>query len=363
MTAHQLTQTESGSYRCAACQQSWKREPSSDCPGVKVYGWGAWGEELLTKKQMNDAGFQTGKQLPTPAGVVRRDDSPGGWMWLYARDSGVPKKVVSEAQKAALAKAAAKAREGWHCQRCGYPLGYYSARGNLCKGCQTEDMIQSDHDAESEWALQVLRQPDTVILDTETTGLTAGYNEIIQLAVIDLQGNVLIDTLIKPEHPERMFERGERGRSAHDIHGISAEALADAPTFPEVHAKLLEILRGKIVLIYNKSFDVGMLKAMREQHQLPSLAAEAWVDVMLPYSAWCGEWSSYWGNYRWQPLGGGHTALADCRAVLAVLHEMSRAADELKAADHLAPDYDLPWLPRIIGNGFIVPGEPIGIAE
>jgi len=50
------------------------------------------------------------------------------------------------------------------------------------------------------------------------------------------------------------------------------------------------------------------------------------------YSAWCGQWSSYWGDDTWQPLprtSGAHQAAADGLAVLALL---DRLAADLPAA-------------------------------
>lgn len=44
----------------------------------------------------------------------------------------------------------------------------------------------------------------------------------------------------------------------------------------------------------------------------------------MPYSDWYGDWNDYFGNYQWQPLGGGHRALGDVRAVLDRLREMAK---------------------------------------
>jgi hypothetical protein len=33
---------------------------------------------------------------------------------------------------------------------------------------------------------------------------------------------------------------------------------------------------------------------------------------------------TYHQSYKWQPLGGGHSALDDCRAALATLREMAQ---------------------------------------
>jgi len=78
VSEHQLETLEQ-SHRCIVCRQTWKNPPTSQCPGVIVYAWGKWPEHLLTKKQMGDAGFQTGKKLPPPAGLVRRAKSPAGF--------------------------------------------------------------------------------------------------------------------------------------------------------------------------------------------------------------------------------------------------------------------------------------------
>ena len=53
---------------------------------------------------------------------------------------------------------------------------------------------------------------DFVILDTETTGLNERA-EIVELSIIDKNGNTLFDRLIKP--------KGHIPRDAEQIHGIS----------------------------------------------------------------------------------------------------------------------------------------------
>lgn len=50
------------------------------------------------------------------------------------------------------------------------------------------------------WARERTANPATIFLDTETTGLGRDA-EIIDLGVVDMHGNVLIDTLIAPRSP------------------------------------------------------------------------------------------------------------------------------------------------------------------
>lgn len=180
------------------------------------------------------------------------------------------------------------------------------------------DDRQSDQDQARAWAAKLLAMPDLLILDTETTGLH-GSAEIVQIALIDVAGRVLIDTLVKPTRPIP--------RDASAIHGITDDKVAFAPTFADVAPQLRELLSGATVVIYNADFDVRLMEQSAQAHQLtieaPIFAGE-YQDAMEMYSQWCGQWSSYHGNYRWQRLpGGDHSALGDCRACLAVLKRMA----------------------------------------
>ena len=75
---------------------------------LPVFRWGKWPEHLLTKLQMDEAGYQTGKKLPPPAAKVSREKSPGGWMLLYDKNAGVPKRQLSEEVRAAAQERAKK---------------------------------------------------------------------------------------------------------------------------------------------------------------------------------------------------------------------------------------------------------------
>ncbi|MGF3140987.1 exonuclease domain-containing protein [Streptomyces diastaticus] len=208
------------------------------------------------------------------------------------------------------------------------------------------------------WAAVALVDPDVLVLDTETTGLDDDAR-IIELAVLNSRGEVLLDTLLDPGVPVP--------GDAAAIHGITTEALIGAPAFSDVLVQLTGLLDGKRCLIYNKWFDVGRLRHELTLHYLDRAAREAaeemsrtgtvagdvreravaeaakqaaaWLgamtfeDVMIPYSDWVGDWSDYWGNNRWQPLNGGHRAAEDCRAVLDCLRAMGRNyADEYATA-------------------------------
>ena len=294
---------------------------------LPTYRWGEWPEHLLTKKQMAEAGFQTGQRLPPPAAQVYRSKSPGGVMYLYDRNAGVPKKPITPEQRETLRKASEKSRASWYCTRCGQPTGNVDSRGRFYHVPKTPPglcLICEARESAIEWARDLLEKRNFVILDTETTGLSAGHDEIVQIAVIDHTGKTLLDTYVKPQHPERLTER-TNGRSASDINGITPEMLTSAPTWPEVAAQLWPLLVDKTLVIYNAQYDTAMICGDCRRHRIPVPDLADADCAMLMYAEFCGEWSTYYNSFKWQPLNGGHTALEDCHATLQVIREMAAA--------------------------------------
>jgi DNA polymerase-3 subunit epsilon len=179
--------------------------------------------------------------------------------------------------------------------------------------------MPSDRDQAAQWARTLLGRTDWCILDTETTGLRHDA-EIVQIAIIDPSGHVLLDTLIKPVRPIPW--------DATHIHGITNEQVADAPSFLAIAPQLREIIGGLRVVIYNADYDERLLQQSAlacgwKDYDLPIFSAD-YTDAMEPYSQWVGEWSIRNSNYRWQKLpSGDHTALGDARATLAIIKQMA----------------------------------------
>src|SRR5690348_17099395 len=99
------------------------------------------------------------------------------------------------------------------------------------------DLIRANVRHAKTLAKEILADPDTCVLDTETTGLVDG-SYICDIAVI-AKGTTLLNTLVNPgiHIPE--------GASA--IHGIYDRDVKDAPTFEDIWGDLEEILRNKRV--------------------------------------------------------------------------------------------------------------------
>jgi len=125
-----------------------------------------------------------------------------------------------------------------------------------------------------------------VYLDTETTGL--GENaEIIQIGIIDENGKVLIDTLVQCQN--------EIPFSATKIHGIEKEDLVNAPTWPEIHKEVCDILKdAEDVFIYNAEYDTRLLEQTTARYNLK-----------LPkFNSYCvmEEYAFFYNNEVWEKL-------------------------------------------------------------
>ncbi|MCU0463228.1 MAG: 3'-5' exonuclease [Anaerolineae bacterium] len=171
-----------------------------------------------------------------------------------------------------------------------------------------------------------------VVLDTETTGIGQDA-EIVQIAVIDSSGQTLLDTLVRPVRTIPA--------DASRIHGITDAMVADAPTFPALMPKLIELLTGQDIIVYNATFDRRMFHTSAEACGLPKTEWKTlarWHCAMEFYAELWGEWNEWHQSYRWQKLTAAiyqqgieidvraHSALGDCLMTLALIKKL--AADD-----------------------------------
>jgi DNA polymerase-3 subunit epsilon len=97
-----------------------------------------------------------------------------------------------------------------------------------------------------------------IIFDTETTGLDAEVDRIIELGGIELVNRFptgrTFHMYINPE-----------GRAIHAeakaVHGITEAQLADKPTFAEIAEQFLEFIDGAKLVAHNASFDIAFINS------------------------------------------------------------------------------------------------------
>ena len=185
--------------------------------------------------------------------------------------------------------------------------------------------------------LEMLQRRNWVVLDTETTGLH--YAEVIQIGVVDPDGNVLLDTLCRPLKPIPY--------DATRIHGITTEIANTGQSWPDVNAQLARILDGKDLIIYNASYDLEQLQNSDALHGLTSNWYQALNGIhcaMLWYAEYWGDWDDYHGNNRWQRLtnaihqqglreNAAHSALGDALMTRDLILHVAQVISQNDAAE------------------------------
>lgn len=216
--------------------------------------------------------------------------------------AAIPPEDKERSEKAKMARI-----KGLTCVRCGEVQTNYSQinKEKHCHKCEyaikCEEFLDSDQ---------------YIILDTETTGL--GWNdEIIELGILDMKGNVLYESMFKPNQ--------DIPREATSIHRITDDMVKDCPNFASEWEKIWDIIRDKTLLIYNSSFDTGMLYRTLEQHGIL-------LEDDFSFNSFCimKFYQNYQQDRRWTSLSNAcwemgvkieqnHRATDDCRMVLELI--------------------------------------------
>lgn len=97
---------------------------------------------------------------------------------------------------------------------------------------------------------------DYCVLDTETTGLSSYYDEVIEIAILKVRGNEIVDKysqLIKPQYEIDSFITL--------LTGITNEMVKDMPSIIDVKDEVIQFLGDDIIIGHNTSFDMRFLNA------------------------------------------------------------------------------------------------------
>jgi DNA polymerase III epsilon subunit-like protein len=98
-----------------------------------------------------------------------------------------------------------------------------------------------------------------VFLDTETTG-TRRFSEIIEICIVDEHSQTLFRSLVNPTT--------EIEPMASAVHGLTRRDVKDAPRYPEIHEGVMSYLRNRVIIAYNASFDIRLLKQTTDCYEL-----------------------------------------------------------------------------------------------
>ena len=132
-----------------------------------------------------------------------------------------------------------------------------------------------------------------VYLDTETTGLS-NSDEIVEIAIIDHDGAVIFDELIKPSK--------QIPRDAIAIHGIDNIMVDSAKRWPVLWPTIRSKMVSRAIGIYNANFDLRMMRQSLEVYNMPWREKLNSFDILEIYARFYGEWDPRKRAYRYQSL-------------------------------------------------------------
>jgi len=114
---------------------------------------------------------------------------------------------------------------------------------------------------------RVLNKSTFVVLDTETTGLSAKYNKVIEFGAVKVEHGAVsshFDMLINPEEP--------LPRKIVEITGITDDELKNQPTMKEALPKIMEFIGDAVLVTHNAKFDIAMLNAELKRYNYPTIS-------------------------------------------------------------------------------------------
>lgn len=183
-----------------------------------------------------------------------------------------------------------------------------------------------------------------VVLDTETTGLNAREDTLIEVAAAKVCGGEIIDTFSQLIDPARPISA-----KISQLTGITQDMVQGQPLLEAVLSDFREFVDDAILVAHNAEFDVGFLNQSAER-----IGMEAWTEpvvdtLSLARALYPGE-----KNYRLKTLTqkfgvqlvNHHRALADAEATAKVFVKMletchERKLDKLELLNQLQGQVDI----------------------
>jgi DNA polymerase-3 subunit epsilon len=162
-----------------------------------------------------------------------------------------------------------------------------------------------------------------VVVDTETTGLDAATDEILQIGAV----RIVDGTLLAGDSFERLVNPGrEIPKSSIRFHGITDDMVAHAPAIDEILHEFAEFAGDAVLIGHNIAFDLAFMNRTRRMEN-PAL------DTMLlsigAYPKRQGHSLDDLAAHFEEPVRDRHTALGDAeltaRIFLRMLPDLDRA--------------------------------------
>ena len=163
--------------------------------------------------------------------------------------------------------------------------------------------------------LRELSLDRVVCLDVETTGLDPRSDEVLQIALVRGNGEVLLSRYVRPEH-HSSWPLAQR------THDISPSMVEGCPSLASLKPEIEKIFEDvNLIVGYNVAFDLLFLQTAGISFGKASV-----FDVMREFAPVAGRWDADRQRYAWVSLAycaryygvplRAHDALGDAQATL-----------------------------------------------
>ena len=115
-----------------------------------------------------------------------------------------------------------------------------------------------------------------IILDTETTGLSAEKDRIVEIACVELNNYIPTKNIF-----HSFINPGIKvSEDAFRVHGYSDEFLSTKPKFKDVAQNFINFIKNKKLIIHNADFDLGFLNNEFKRLNLKPILKSDIVDTL-----------------------------------------------------------------------------------
>ena len=172
--------------------------------------------------------------------------------------------------------------------------------------------------------IQKLRDLPLAFLDVETTGVSPEYgHRVIEVGIALVQGGAVVGEFEALIDPQRRISAG-----VSILTGISQDMVTGQPTFEQQLPRMLELMRGAIVVGHNVRFDLGFLARefrIARQDMLAAIGDVPVLDTVRIARRRFGRGGNGLQNLSRRlgmPPPVAHRALADVRTTVGVFERM-----------------------------------------
>lgn len=128
-----------------------------------------------------------------------------------------------------------------------------------CEGDRLREEQKATRTEQAPWGCPAAaHEAGWAVIDVETSGFRPGQARIISLAALALDGDGTIERSVVS-----LLNPGVDPGPTH-VHGLTAEMLADQPTFADIASELVDMLHGRTLVAHNVAFDYAFLAAEAE---------------------------------------------------------------------------------------------------